>query len=248
VTDFGKRIANSILAIFLALSWMWAGLLKDMKIIDDNHRLWVLIGFTAVLVVQQAYLALPKPINRGIVEAQRPVIEPYVNGFLTRYYEQLSALGAQPVDSRPCVRVNVMFPTKRWRGIRDNYLKIYHVACPPKVNYSDDELAEKWKKREGTCGWAWQAGDRSIFDSKDEKLSLPADRLSESQRRVTAHLKSTLSVPIWDIDKNTVVGVLNLDSEQNIEASLFNDGDIIRLAAGCAQHLVAFCFPSGVAA
>lgn len=227
---------------------MWGFILKDLKIIDDSQRLWVLVGFTIALAIQQTYLlALPKPTSRGAIEAQRPLIESYLEGFLRRYYQQLSSLLPRPHEPLPCIRVNVMLPTKRLRGIGGTWLKIYHAACPTNIVYNDDEFSEKWKKEEGTCGWAWKQGIRSIYDSKDEKLSLPAGRLTESQRCATAHLNSTLSVPIWDKELDKVVGVLNLDSEQNIEGSFFNNAEMIRLAAACAQHLAAHCFSDGVA-
>jgi hypothetical protein len=240
-------VGNLLLTVLLAFGWQWVSILERMGFIMEKRRLWWLIGFTGLLIIQQVYLAFPKPVERGTVEAQKPVIESYLQGFLRRYYDQISSLPSDPRGSPPCVRVNVMLPTKRLRGIGGTYLKIYHVACPPDIIYYDDEFSEVWKKREGTCGWAWEQGVRSIYDSKNAKLSLPAGRLTESQRRATSHLNSTLIWPIWDKDQNKVVGVLNLDSEQNIEKSFFLHDTIIDSTAACAQHLVAHCFPDGVA-
>ena len=246
--SFLKGLSGVFLTLFLATAWMWVFVLKDMRIIDAVQRFWLIAAFTAVLAIHIGYLHLPEPLDRGIIEAQRPVIESYLRAFLRRYYDQLSSLATNHEEPPPCVRVNVMLPTKLLRGIRGSYLRIYHVACPPQIVYNDDELSETWKAKEGTCGWVWSEGDRSIYDSKDPKLSLPSDRLTESQRYVTSHLNSTLSMPVWDKQKNKVVAVLNLDSEQNIEESFFNSRVVIDLAAACAQHLVAHCPPNGVAA
>lgn len=241
---FLKRFGSALLTLFLALAWMWGFILKDLNIIGDTQRLWIVAIFTGVLAAQQAYLAFPRPVNRGTVEAQRPVIESYLAAVLRRYYQQLLTLAPGLEGSPPCVRVNVMLPTRRFR-IGASYLKIYHTACPPNITYYDDELSEKWKKDQGTCGWTWNQKTLSIYDSKHEKRSLPADRLTASQRRATSHLNSTLSIPIWNKD-DRIVGVLNMDSEQNTDESFLAHNEIIDSAEACAQHLAAHCFSNGV--
>ena len=243
---FLKWAGKLCLTLFLGLAWIWSIILKTNNIINDKEQFSIVLVFTAMFCLQQAYLAVPKPTPHGVVEARKPVIEGYLTAFLKRYYEKRALLIADSEGRPPCVRVNVMLPTKRLKWLWWSYLQIYYVATPDNVIYSDDEISTVWKKGEGTCGWAWEQGRQSIYDSKDKKLSIPAARLNQSQHEATRDLNSTLSVPVWDKDKDKVVGVLNLDCEQNITESLFNNNEIVQLAAGCAQYLSAHCPSDGV--
>lgn len=242
---FFKWLGKALLTSFLGLAWMWGILLKNSNIIDNKKQYCILLVITVMFFFQQAYLAVPKPTPHGVVEARKLVIEAYLTAFLKRYYEKRASLTAGREDPPPYVRVNLMLPTKPLKGLCRSYLRIYYEATP-NVVYNENEISTVWKKGEGTCGWAWKTGDKSIYDSNDKKLSIPASRLSPSQAEATGGLNSILSVPIWDNDKKNVVGVLNLDCEQGITESLFNKSEIVTLAEGCAQYLAAHCPPDGV--
>ena len=166
----------------------------------------------------------------------------FLKGFLNQYYQFLKK---QNGDSElPVVRVNVMLPTKKFRGVFGTYLKIYFTACPPNIVYSDEESILKWKKNNGTCGWAWNKKEFSIFDSDREDLSMPITRLTKNQGDIVKYIKSTLSVPIWF--DNKITGVLNLDSKQNVNETLFINDEVITLAGGCANNLGSICFLEGI--
>jgi len=87
----------------------------------------------------------------------------------------------------------------------------------------------------------------SPFDSANPQLALPAKRLSTRQLEVVGAIGSTLSIPIMSPDGATL-GVLNLDSKQNVSDTLFSETAVYTLAEACARELVAQCFPDGVAA
>jgi hypothetical protein len=87
-----------------------------------------------------------------------------------------------------------------------------------------------------------------MFDSKDPRYNLPAQRLKESCHDAVMFLNSTLSVPIWDAGADSPVGVLNLDSKDNVDKTRFEDNAVYILASACARTLVAHCRPGGVTA
>jgi GAF domain-containing protein len=236
-----KGTGSVLLALALALGWPGTNLLKDLGVIADDQRVGIFALLVVLLVLQQIYLVLPRPASRSAVEERREIALSFLKGFLVRYHKEL---GETPP---PIVRANVMLLTKRARGLLGSYLKIYYFACPEGAVYSNEERGLTWKKREGTCGWAWESREMSIYDSADPRYGLPADRLNKSQTSIVGNsIRSWLGVPI--LYNDSVVGVLNLDSEQNIDRTKFADESVYRLAAACARDIGALCFQDGVKA
>ena len=241
-----KFFSDALTVIFttvLALGWVWTEFLVNQGYIDSNQRLYVLIALTLLLAIQQIYLRLPHPEKRGMIEKRRQIIQDKLQSFLSEYYGVLKSKYKNK-KAFPVVRVNVMLPTKRYRGIFGTYLKIYYVFCPPGIVYSDQELSLAWTKEEGTCGWAWSKKANSVYDSRNPALKLPAKRVKTQHTLSVRGIRSTLSIPIWLED--TIVGVLNLDSKQNVRDTDFTDGDICALAVGCAGILSGQCHLDGV--
>lgn len=243
---FLKTIGLVMLAVFLGTCWQWTIALKEKEWITPDQRLYAAGGLTLGFIIYQICLIWPTPTPRGVVEARKQVIEHYLQDFLDTYLELVAQFVGQPQNDL-CVRANIMLPTSRWKGIGGTYLKIYYVSCPPRITYSNEERSLKWKKKVGSCGWAWKTKDPCPFDSEDKTLSLPAESLKPIQHRAVLHLKSVLSIPILDKETSKVVGILNLDSVENVEKTHFNDGAVHRLALGMRDTLVAHCFPNGVA-
>lgn len=240
-----KSAGIVVLTLVLALTWTWADLLKERNYIDSKERIWILIVLTALLAMQQIYLVLPKPADRAILEARRTVTESFLQGFRNKYYTQIVHLGVD-TNALPTVRTNIMLPTKKMKGLFGTYLKIYYFACPTGIVYADNEFSLKWKKENGTCGWAWIHGESSIYDSQTPELKLSSQRLNQQQVGVVNNIKSALSVPIWY--NGNVVGVLSMDSKQNVNETLFTHEDIYTLALACANSVGAQCFEDGVQA
>jgi hypothetical protein len=238
---FLKGTASVLLAIALALTWTWTGWLKDGQYINDKQRLIILLILTLLLAMQQTYLVLPKPEKRGVVEERRAINEYYLKSFYLTYYEKLKSI---PGAASPPIRLNIMLPTKRAKGLLGSYLQIYYYLVPPGNPYTDNERALRWRSKEGTCGWAWKCEVQSIFDSATPSLQLSDKRLDSSKRAVVGHINSALSVPIWYGTK--VVGVFSLDSEQNVSQTYFNHPEIFTLAVAFARDFGAQCYPDGV--
>jgi hypothetical protein len=237
------KTGTVVLALILALGWAWTDVLKQQRYIDDKGRLTVLLVLTGLLALQQIYLVLPKPVSIGVVDKHKTIVESQLTEFLEKYYEILDRTKPKR-KAYPIVRVNVMLPTRRWRGLFGTYLKIHYFRCPDTVIYSGPEFSLQWGKGEGTCGTAWGVRKPSVFDSATPELRLPARSLPKDKAAIVRSIKCTLSVPICLDD--WVVGVLNLDSKQNIRDTLFLDNDVIVLAGACANALSGQFFEDGV--
>jgi GAF domain-containing protein len=236
--SFLKGFGSVAVAVLLAFGWVWTSFLKDLGLVTDLQRTWILALVTIIFVLQQVYLVMPKPAARAAVAARAPVVENFLRTCLNEYYERHIGAG----ENRPRVRMNVMLPTKGY--ILCESLYIYYFACPPGVVYTDKEKDCSWGKHKGTCGWAWAKRQTTIFDSGHQDLSAAALRLTERQREVAGHVQSVLSVPIWAPEK--VVGVLNLDSESNVDETHFDKLQVWRLAEATASCLGSLCFRDGV--
>lgn len=240
---FLKSLGSVSLTMILALGWAWSGMLKDLGYLDENKRLNLLIVLTVLLAGQQIYLEFPKPAKRGIVENRRKIVENELERFLDEYYGILeSRFGANHVF--PIVRVNMMLPTRKTRITLNPFLRIYYTFSAAGAYYTGEELSLQWKKEEGTCGWAWAKNSNGIYDSIEPDLQLPAKRLAEAKKDVVKNIKSTVSIPIWLEDK--VVGVLNLDSKQNVKDTLFVDAEVLSLAVACSRIISGQCHEDGI--
>mgnify|MGYP000350143580 CR=1 FL=1 len=251
MTVFIRKTLSVVFALIAALAWIWTTFLKDQGLITETQRKWVLIFLTFLLAIQQIYLVLPKPGNKKSVEARREVVEYYLQEFLYQYYQSLQRfyttdhpdLFPNKSPEYPAVRVNLMLPTMRVRGLFGSYLKIYYSACPEKVTYSNEERTLKWKKGQGSCGNAWKEGQISVYDSNIPDLSLPEDSLPQKHKLIVGKIRSTLSVPLYYNDG--IAGILNLDSRHSIEETRFID--VYQLARKCATAIEGLFPESGIA-
>jgi hypothetical protein len=240
--EIARGAASVLLALTLALAWAWTGWLKDAGRIDDEQRLLILVVLTLILAIQQIYLVLPKPAKRSAVEERRAINQHYLELFSIKYHRELAALTGKR-NTLP-VRLNVMLPTRRAKGLFGSYLQIYYYYAPRP--YNDYELSLQWKLKEGTCGWAWKYKITSIFDSLRPDLQLPSNRVTAAQAKVIGDLKSVMSIPIWHEGK--VVAVFNLDSDQNVADTHFDHPEIYVIATGFANSFGAQFYKDGVEA
>lgn len=239
-----KGTGTVALALALALGWAWTGWLKDAGYIDDKGRLQILIVLTILLALQQIYLAIPSPEKRAVVEKRRAINENYLSQFRAKYESLIKKTNGG--TTVPPVRVNIMLPVKRARGLLGSYLQVYFCSFPSGHAYTDDELALKWASEEGTCGWAWKYGIRSIYDSVRTDYKLSNDRLKKDKPAVVGDINSAASFPIWY--NGNVVAVFSLDSQCNVTETHFDDPEIYVWAAGFADTLGVQCYPHGIEA
>ena len=232
------RIVKLLTVLFLAYAWTWSGLLKDLNVINDQWRLWILIGATALFVLQQVVAIYGSPADASAVEARREVISAYLNHLLSEYYTLIERHGGTP----PIVRANLMLPTQKFKVLRR--LKIHYDACPVGRPYSADDRAMEFRRGEGACGRAWKRRHIVLYDATEEALGTPADTLKKKKRELTDEIQSVLAVPAFN--KHLVVAVLCLDSESPTNETLFGADDVCRLARAHADALAPLCFPNGV--
>jgi hypothetical protein len=228
-----EKVIPVIFALIFSLGWSWTDVLKQQNIINDAQKIQILIILSVLITTQQIYLVLPSPISLKVIEKRKVIIENNLTDFLERYYNILEERRPER-KTFPTVRVNIMLPTKKWRGILGTHLKIYFYKCPDDVIYSSDEFSFKWQLGEGTCGTAWKINKPSVFDPNKPELN---QLQSVNPKKIGAinSIKCTLSIPIWM--EGAVVGVLNLDSKQNMRDTLFLDNDVIILAQAFAETL-----------
>jgi hypothetical protein len=241
---FWKGLFSVGLAMALAYGWTWTGVLKDLKFINDAHRVQILVLITVVFFFQQVLLVLPKPVDRETVSARMAIISHYLHKVLDHYYHTLSSL--RPDAIPPVVRINVMLPTSRMKGLFGSFLEIYYYACPSGVAYSDQERTLHWGKGKGQCGWAWKHLKRTVYDSNNPDYQTPASRLTSQQTKALRGIQSVLSLPIQE--KGKFVGILNLDAKHDITETLFTEDAIVDLIEMYCKNLGSLCFPDGVKA
>jgi hypothetical protein len=237
------KTGTVVIALLLGLGWAWTGILKDQGYINSGQQQNILIFLTFLLAAQQIYLVIPKPVKTKIVDQRESIIVNELTYFLERYYDKIEELQRKH-EVLPTVRINVMLPTKRFRGVLGTYLKIYYYRCPDKVIYTTEEFSNKWKFGEGTCGAAWKSNKNAIFDSETPEYQLRIKNIKKGKLPSIQSIKCSLSVPI--VLDGSVVGVLNLDSKSNLDDTLFLDYDVLVLIGACATTLSGQFFEDGV--
>jgi hypothetical protein len=235
-------LGKVVLAVILAYGWILANLLREKNKIDEDIRLTVLAELGLLFLVQQIFLARPKPYDRSAIERQRKLAENCLTSLLESYYETLG----EPQKGLPrSVRANLALPTRNWRSYWRSYLKIYYSICPDGCAYSAEELALKWPKGTGAIGSAWKTKDITLFDSEDRRFRGPADAVSDRQKEVASRIKSLLAVPIIG-EGRKVLGVLTLDSTDGIETTKLCEPQVLKVTQAYADTIRPLCFSNGV--
>jgi hypothetical protein len=240
-----KGTIKVLIVVVLALGWYWADVALEYKLINKDERFWILISVTALLAVQQAYFALPKPAKKNVIDQRFSLLKPYLENFLKEYYDLLRTCVGEDSPVLPTVRVNVMLPTRKLRGLLGVSLKIFYFTAPNGILYSNEEKIIKWKKGEFTWGWAWkEPNSYFLYDSDDVNYKLPTGQFNKRKNDVIQSIKSSVSYSIWRDEK--IAGILTLDSKQNIRDTNFFDNDILELTQAFSMVLSRFCFDDGV--
>jgi transcriptional regulator with GAF, ATPase, and Fis domain len=238
-----------LVALFLAHGWVWTTLLKDKQLISEKQRLTILAFLGLVLLIQQIMINRPKPVDRSAVEKQRKIVENCLDSLLGEYRATLDAMGE--TDAWRTVRVNLSMLTSGWVPWRwqvkryCRHLKIYYVACPRGLAYSDREWRAAWIKGSGAIGSAWKTGDVTVFDSQDQTFHAPAETVCDHLKSVVSGVNSVLAIPIV-ADGGKIVGVLALDSTLNLDKTRFHEPEVLKLAYAFANAVKPLCFFHGV--
>ena len=110
--------------------------------------------------------------------------------------------------------------------------------------YSDVEVDYRWKRGVGCCGIAWKNRHTTIYDSRHPDYKNPGCTLPKDAPRILKRVKSIVSVPILDEHTCEFLGVLSIDSRQNIDKTRFNEENILmefEAAAKLAARILSLC-------
>lgn len=132
------------------------------------------------------------------------------------------------------LRVNVM-KLRRTHWGYPLYLKIdYSLA-----GYSELEQELEFKIDTGCCGWAFVAREQTIYDKALHQEALRG--MTQSQREATDVVHCVLSTPIFrGQGKSEPIGILNLDSQNEIGETMFRDKEMKVLVAQYAAIIGSF--------
>jgi len=166
-------------------------------------------------VVLASYYEIVKPAKRW--EENRELIcstlfRPYLEELRTKLFE------GRDVN----LRVNVMGVRRSFYPWKENSFDFKY-----QLNMEGDpDQNLKLSVSQGLCGEAYREQTFKYVSMVQENP--PGYNLSPEQREKTKHLKTIISVPIWEIfsnqpSKRRVNGVLNIDSKEDLGKSLFDE-------------------------
>ncbi|MEW6660683.1 MAG: hypothetical protein AB1424_18735 [Thermodesulfobacteriota bacterium] len=144
--------------------------------------------------------------------------------------ELFSSLDKKAREVRPQLndlRINVMIAKRKFPRIWEKHLKIdfYHGEYFP----AEKELEFV---KNGCCGSALYDNAQYYYDAEPHHEALRS--MTEIQKKVTEHLGSILSTPIYspkDEYKEHPIAILNLDSTERINKTGFDEDIMLKIAA-----------------
>jgi GAF domain-containing protein len=235
-----KKFLTVLFTVLLAVGWQWINTLKTAGTLGQDVVFGLGAVLTLCLLLQQSYVALGSPVPPERPSKAETIANAYLLSLLSKYYEFVQAVSP---DRQPSVRINVMLPTSRWKLWR--HLRIYYVATlPGAAVYTNEERVMPWRKGQGISGWVWKTGQPGLYDDQRPGFGLASESLSEAQKHSAGALKSVYSVPIWLDDE--IVGILNLDSDANLDETRFDDPRVQHIVKTFADNLASVCFADGV--
>lgn len=151
-----------------------------------------------------------------------PLLEDLIFPMIKTDYERL-------VANPPTIRVNVMLLRRRDTLPLGNTRKLWPWQRSLKVDFADgdytdyNEMNIKWAVDEGVCGTAIEYNKMIWSDLED--VEVHEWDMTQNQLNATQHLGSVISIPIHvpeDGSKSYPVGVLNIDSQANLDETQFD--------------------------
>jgi len=206
-----------------------------------------------IYIGYQLWLLKPNIATKREIEKLRTWIEDLQLMYALQTYYRL--LETEELQAPSSIRINVMLKWRRFWFMPPR-LQIVYQGCLRSGKkdfgnmgcYSDKEKRWLWK-RGGTCGQAWKNKEVVFFDSKDSRFSAPQETLREGAKEITDGVASVLSIPIWSRRQDKVIGVLNVDSQDNIDKTHFDDVQftrrfsVIRFLKTIAENLAIVLHP-----
>lgn len=214
---------------------------------EPAHNILILASI-AVFVTREIVRLWNPSIPKEEVNSKLPFFQRVLAYVKENMANEIKTCDPQNAITPDLFRVNIMLPVKRRFPLGRTRMKIFFYTD----QYTEEERNTNWykgKKGSGTCGEAWNLTQPVIFDSENADYRQPKDRLNEKQTAIARvlQIRSVLSLPIWDIRKNRIIGVLNLDSDYNMDRTYFDKENVVERGLEEAQF-VAYVLPGRVVA
>ena len=190
-----------------------------------------------VLIGSIDYYQSIRDSRRDTRDRMRPFVE---NFFLPKLLQEYKDLHSD--SDPPDVRANIMllghrdFPIPR--GERKLCPWTQSLMVDFRLGEYDDDGHLKWRKGEGVCGTVIEFN--KAIHSDLEEVEIYEWDMTDRQHRSTEHLGSVLSIPIYrpeDEEKNEPIGVLNVDSEKNLNDTEFGRSEIKKTLKKYASYV-----------
>lgn len=133
------------------------------------------------------------------------------------------------IDDPPEIRINVMILRHRdLVPLSERNLWPWEKSL--QVDFTSGDYGDvhedevKWKSGEGVCGTV--ITEKRMITTPLEVSDRGEWNMTTEQYSATRHLGSLISIPIYadeDSDKSRPIGVLNIDSEENIDEAVLQD-------------------------
>lgn len=240
------KLVGALVALITGQGWQWVRVLEDIGMLRAGWGIHIALFLAGAFVLNQLLLAASAPVPRSFVRDRAAAVNLLLEGLLSDYYRNLEAARFDDA-SPPIVRCNVMIPVRRRFG-RGRYVQIAYRANPPNASgYNAEELDVRWRKREGIVGWVWHTGHESTFSkSRRQDASTPKGSSIAQEMLAVSAVKSVYSMPI--LKSGVVVGILNLDAQEDLDRSCFDMKENRELVRKYAQILASQCFAQGMLA
>lgn len=236
------RLLSILIALILSQGWQWARLGQEQGFLPGELPFYVAIAMMLLFLLQQWALTIKLPTKRAVALERAPVVNRLLEELLAKYYSVLTRVGGTDTP-QPLVRCNVMLPVHKWLGCK-KYLQIFYKGCLLGTDYTPAEMDLKWGKKNGAVGWVWSRGQEQLYSVS--RGTNPVETLDASHKKAVAQLKSLYAAPI--LRNGSVLGVLTIDGQMDLDRTRFNDNEIRSLVDSYAVALSSQCFESGVAA
>lgn len=228
---FDVPLPVALLAATLVTPLSLAAALFSVQFDFVGKVLVVCLGGAAQFVV--AFVSLYRPVSKLRTDVRTELMQILLDE-LRRDYGNAFAEDAT-------LRANVMILEKRFSESlfprrREQFRIEYHSG-----DYEREELDQRYAPGEGCWGQAYAKNNPTYYDERQNPHH--ARQMTATQQRVTDHVTSAVSVPIYRPGAvgEEIIGVLNLDSPDSIDLTNFNAGDAHRLImryAGLAGHVL----------
>lgn len=153
--------------------------------------------------------------------------EEYLNSIFDILFPVLDLKLIEMMPKNNNIRINIMRVRRDKLKPWIRYLKIDYCYG----NYEQSEMDQIYCLNVGCCGVALYENSQIIYDSILQHETIRS--MTPSQRKITEHVKSILSTPIYSRSNfgHNPVAILNLDSFHGIDMTGFNDIPIQEIAA-----------------